>query len=83
MGVTHLGGGGGGHSAWGGGVPSEDNRMSTHYTAGGMPLAFTQEDFLVLRFFHANCYLVYVHVCVWYVCVWCVCVWYVYVCVCV
>ena len=21
--------------------------MSTHYTAGGMPLAFTQEDFLV------------------------------------
>ena len=22
--------------------------MSTHYTAGGMPLAFTQEDFLVL-----------------------------------
>ena len=22
--------------------------MSTHYTVGGMPLAFTQEDFLVL-----------------------------------
>ena len=22
--------------------------MSTHYTAGGMPLAFTEEDFLVL-----------------------------------
>ena len=22
--------------------------MSTYYTAGGMPLAFTQEDFLVL-----------------------------------
>ena len=22
--------------------------MSTHYTAGGMPLAFTQEDFLVI-----------------------------------
>ena len=28
-----------------------DNRRSTHYTAGGMPLAFTQEDFLVL---HSN-----------------------------
>ena len=23
--------------------------MSTHYTAGSMPLAFTQEDFLVER----------------------------------
>ena len=22
--------------------------MSTHYTTGGMPLAFTQEDFLVI-----------------------------------
>ena len=33
---------------WGGGVPGQDNRRSTHYTAGGMPLAFTQEDFLVL-----------------------------------
>ena len=31
----------------GGGQPRYDNRMSTHYTAGGMPLAFTQEDFLV------------------------------------
>ena len=31
----------------GGGVPGQDNRRSTHYTAGGMPLAFTQEDFLV------------------------------------
>ena len=30
-----------------GGVPSQDNRRSTHYTAGGMPLAFMQEDFLV------------------------------------
>ena len=29
-----------------GGVPGQDNRRSTHYTAGGMPLAFTQEDFL-------------------------------------
>ena len=26
--------------------------MSTHYTAGGMPLAFTQEDFLVFRYVH-------------------------------
>ena len=25
--------------------------MSTHYTAGGMPLAFTQEDFLVMFHF--------------------------------
>ena len=24
--------------------------MSTHYMAGGMPLAFTQEDFLVAFF---------------------------------
>ena len=32
-----------------GGVPGQDNRRSTHYTAGGMPLAFTQEDFLVVR----------------------------------
>ena len=30
-----------------GGVPGQDNRRSTHYMAGGMPLAFTQEDFLV------------------------------------
>ena len=30
-----------------GGVPRYDNRRSTHYTAGGMPLVFTQEDFLV------------------------------------
>ena len=28
--------------------------MSTHYTAGGMPLAFTQEDFLVISFFGSN-----------------------------
>ena len=26
--------------------------MSSHYTAGGMPLAFTQEDFLVIQGFH-------------------------------
>ena len=37
--------GGGSGPAVGGGVV---NRMSSHYTAGGMPLAFTQEDFLVL-----------------------------------
>ena len=24
--------------------------MSSHYTAGGMPLAFTLEDFLVFKF---------------------------------
>ena len=30
-----------------GGVPSKDNIGSICYTAGGMPLAFTQEDFLV------------------------------------
>ena len=30
-----------------GGGGTQDNRRSTHYTAGGMPLAFTQEDFLV------------------------------------
>ena len=30
-----------------GGYPVRDNRRSTHYTVGGMPLAFTQEDFLV------------------------------------
>ena len=43
---------------WGGGTrtppggyqtrPPGQDRRSTHYTAGGMPLAFTQEDFLVL-----------------------------------
>ena len=26
--------------------------MSTYYTAGGMPLAFTQEDFLVCIYLH-------------------------------
>ena len=31
-----------------GGVPRQDNRRSTQYTAGSMPLAFTQEDFLVV-----------------------------------
>ena len=39
-----------------GGVPSQvpppsQDRRSTHYTAGGMPLAFTQEDFLVSTLF--------------------------------
>ena len=37
--------GGGGYPA--GGYPGQDNIGSTCYTAGGMPLAFTQEDFLV------------------------------------
>ena len=27
--------------------------MTTHYTAGSMPLAFTQEDFLVLNWFNS------------------------------
>ena len=31
--------------------------MSTHYTADGMPLAFTQEDFLVEETFTCNNYL--------------------------
>ena len=41
--------GGGGQSGGSarGGQPRYNNRMSTHYMAGGMPLAFTQEDFLV------------------------------------
>ena len=30
-----------------GGDPGQDNIGSTCYTAGGMPLAFTQEDFLI------------------------------------
>ena len=30
-----------------GGYPGQDNIGSNCYTAGGMPLAFTQEDFLV------------------------------------
>ena len=41
----------GGYPGWGvpwpGGVPSQDNIGSTCYMAGSMPLAFTQEDFLV------------------------------------
>ena len=36
-----------GGTRWGGGYPGQDNIGSTCYTAGGMPLAFTQEDFLV------------------------------------
>ena len=46
----HLGGGGGQVSPAGGGGGSAkigQQNESTHYTAGGMPLAFTQEDFLV------------------------------------
>ena len=31
------------------GTPPSQDRRSTHYTAGGMPLAFTQEDFLVVN----------------------------------
>ena len=41
-------GGGGVRSSWGrGGQPRYDNRRSYCYAAGGMPLAFTQEDFLI------------------------------------
>ena len=45
-----LGGGQvqGGSQPLGGGQPRQDNIGSTCYMAGGMPLAFTQEDFLVL-----------------------------------
>ena len=32
---------------WGGGYPYRNSIACTCYTAGGMPLAFTQEDFLV------------------------------------
>ena len=40
---------GGGQSSQGrGSVNGGENRMSTHYMAGGMPLAFTQEDFLII-----------------------------------
>ena len=35
----------------GSGTPPGQDRRSTHYTAGGMPLAFTQEDFLVSEVF--------------------------------
>ena len=31
----------------GGGYPTSGNRLSTRYAVVGMPLAFTQEDFLV------------------------------------
>ena len=49
-GVSGLAGGGSG-PAGGGGQPRYDNSRSHCYTAGGMPLAFTQEDFLVWPFF--------------------------------
>ena len=48
-GVSPASGGGGVRQ--GGGV-SQDR---TYYTVGGMPLAFTQEDFLVSRYIH-KCY---------------------------
>ena len=38
-----------------GGIPSvrrQRSRVSTCYAAGGMPLAFTQEDFLVHMYFY-------------------------------
>ena len=43
-----LPGGYPGHGTPPGGYPGQDNIGSTCYTAGGMPFAFTQEDFLVL-----------------------------------
>ena len=41
--LSHLAGG---YPCWGG-YPTSGNRWSTWYAAVGMPLAFTQEDFLV------------------------------------
>ena len=35
----------------GGGTPNQNSIACTCYVAGGMPLAFTQEDFLVLNLF--------------------------------
>ena len=44
---------------WGGGTPYQNSIAYTCYAAGGMPLAFTQEDFLVLKssslFYHPRC----------------------------
>ena len=45
--VQPTGGGSGPAVGGGGGQPRQDNIGSTWYTAGGMPLAFKQEDFLV------------------------------------
>ena len=42
---------------WGGGTPHWNSIACTCYAAGGMPLAFTQEDFLV----HILFYLIYFH----------------------
>ena len=57
-GVSPARGGGGSVQLGGGGQSSQQGRggsvqpagqgSGSHYTAGGMPLAFTQEDFLVL-----------------------------------
>ena len=54
-GVPHLGypspiGPGWGVPLLGGGYPTSGNRWSTWYAAVSMPLAFTQEDFLVRTF---------------------------------
>ena len=38
----------------GGGVPRQSSTASTCYAAGGVPLAFTQEDFLVHNIFRAT-----------------------------
>ena len=37
---------------WGGGTPNRNSIVCTCYAAGGMPLAFTQEDFLVFTYLH-------------------------------
>ena len=50
-GVSQLGGG----SASRGGQAGGGVSQCTHYTAGGMPLAFTQEDFLVQFYFWDKC----------------------------
>ena len=57
MGYPHLPEGGVPHPANGGtliqpvGGTEQNSRVSTCYTAGGMPLAFMQENFLVLTLF--------------------------------
>ena len=57
---TQQGGGGSGPADGGGGgvQPRQDNIGSTCYTAGGMPLAFTQEDFFVLNVLNGTSHII-------------------------
>ena len=55
--IQLTGGGGVRSSRGGGGQPRQDNIGSICYTAGGMPLAFTQEDFLYINFSFIVCLL--------------------------